>query len=216
METSTPPELEGFADGLDRAFNVDKNDLLENLSARRSISALTPRPARPVHLSPVSTFIHGAKDGRLGYVVSSMAKHWGVIVGDEVKVLYHLVFVDEADGISDANPDSLTGRTRAVQLDATYWNPSRRLPPSMEHVGDTRFSNEQLIKIGRAAAFSMLTAGEDMIAAFGDYHRVFWNCQLFAKCFLEVICEETVSFDALAVSDATNLVCLPIFLPVIV
>ena len=204
METFTPPELEGFADDLEQGFHVDKDDVLEKLPARPSISVSTPMP---VHLSPVSTFIHGAKVGRLGYVVSSMAKHWGVIVGDQVKTLYHLVFVDGRDAISDPNPDSLTGRTRAVQLDAAYWNPSRPLPP-MEHVGDTRFSHEQLIKIGRADTFCMLIVGENMIAAFGDYHRVFWNCQLFAKCFLEVICEEPVSLDALAVGDAANLVCL--------
>jgi len=216
METSTSPELEGFADGFDRAFNVDKNDLLENLSARRSISALTPRPARPVHLSPVSTFIHGAKDGRLGYVVSSMAKHWGVIVGDEAKFLYHLVFEDREDAISDSNPDSLTGRKRAVKFEALSLDRSKRLPLSTNRVGDTRLSAEELLILGNVPMVGMLIVGEDMIAAFGDYHRVFWNCQLFAKCFLEVICEEPVSFDGLAVSDATNLVCLPIFLPVIV
>ena len=46
-----------------------------------------------------------------------------------------------------------------------------------------------------------------MIEAFGDYHRVFWNCQTFAKCFLQVICEEsTASFDAWTIADTSNLV----------
>jgi hypothetical protein len=49
-----------------------------------------------------------------------------------------------------------------------------------------------------------------MIKAFGDYHRVFWNCQTFATCFLKVICEEPASFDALTAADASNLVYLPI------
>ena len=45
-----------------------------------------------------------------------------------------------------------------------------------------------------------------MIEAFGDYHRIFWNCQIFAKCFLEVICEEPADFDAWTTAAASNLV----------
>ncbi len=47
-----------------------------------------------------------------------------------------------------------------------------------------------------------------MITAFGDYHRVFWNCQSFAKCFLHVICgpEASAKFDAWTLSDASNMV----------
>jgi len=50
-----------------------------------------------------------------------------------------------------------------------------------------------------------------MIEAFGNYHRVFWNCQTFAKCFLQVICEKRASFDAWTLGDAADLVCLPLF-----
>ena len=59
-----------------------------------------------------------------------------------------------------------------------------------------------------------------MIVAFGTYHRLFWNCQTFAKCFLRFICEERASFDGFTTSDASNLVsplpfspfiCIPLF-----
>ena len=49
-----------------------------------------------------------------------------------------------------------------------------------------------------------------MIEAFGSYHRVFWNCQTFAICFLKVICEGRVSFDSWTAADVSNLVTLPI------
>ena len=52
-----------------------------------------------------------------------------------------------------------------------------------------------------------------MIKAFGDYHRIFWNCQTFAKCFLKVICEEPAEFDAWTIAEASNLVAPPIPLP---
>src|SRR2546423_974111 len=29
-----------------------------------------------------------------------------------------------------------------------------------------------------------------LIKEFGDYHRLFWNCQVFAKCFLYLITGE--------------------------
>ena len=210
METFTPPELKRFVDELERRFQVDENEVLEKLSARRrSISAPAPQPGRSVRLWPVSTFILGAKEGRLGYVVSSVAKHWGVIVGDEEKFLYHLVFEDQADAFCDVNPDSLTGRKRAVKFNALLWDPPKDLSSSTKRVGDTRFSTDELVKLGRVPMAGGLIVGKDMIAAFGDYHRVFWNCQSFARCFLKVICEEAVSFDAWAVSDAANLVCLP-------
>ena len=149
METFTPPELKRFVDELERRFQVDENEVLEKLSAhRRSISAPAPQSGRSVRLWPVSTFILGAKEGRLGYVVSSVAKHWGVIVGDEEKFLYHLVFEDREDAIGNANPDSLTGRKRAVKFEALSWDSSNAFPSSTKRVGDTRLSTDELVILG--------------------------------------------------------------------
>jgi len=147
METSAPPGLGSLVDNLERRFHVNEEAMLEELSVFRSIDAPTPKALRPVRLSPVSTFIHGAKDGRLGYVVSSIAKHWGVVVGDDPKFLYHLVFEDPEDAISNANPDSLTGRNRAVKFEALSWD-SNAFRSSTKHVGYTRLSTDELVILG--------------------------------------------------------------------
>jgi hypothetical protein len=55
----------------------------------------------------------------------------------------------------------------------------------------TDFSGRQLIK-----AFD----------AFGKYHVIFWNCQIFAKLFLEIICDEKVTSNELGSADLTRLV----------
>ena len=45
-----------------------------------------------------------------------------------------------------------------------------------------------------------------MIAQFGNYHRVFWNCQTFAKCYLRVITGHIgASFDDWTVADTSRL-----------
>jgi len=54
--------------------------------------------------------------------------------------------------------------------------------PNAKHVGETRFTNDQLEALGEA-----------LIREFGSYHRVFWNCQTFAKCYLRVITGDTQS-----------------------
>ena len=53
---------------------------------------------------------------------------------------------------------------------------SREVRTGVKQVGQTSFSVPELIRIG-----------VDMIKAFGNHHIVFWNCQMFAKCYLRVI-----------------------------
>jgi len=142
-----PSDLETLADQLEGSFRVTDEDMMAQISALPWAFTSTP-PLHPVHLSPVSTFIQGAKDGPFGYIVSSIAKHWGVIVGDSEKFLYHLVFDDRADAVSDANPDSVTGRVRTVKFSCIDWDPSKELPVSTKRVGDTRFSPTDLLRIG--------------------------------------------------------------------
>jgi hypothetical protein len=47
----------------------------------------------------------------------------------------------------------------------------------------------------------------------GDYHVIFWNCQLFAKIFLKLICHEPeqINFDAWSTADVARLVRFFIF-----
>jgi hypothetical protein len=54
---------------------------------------------------------------------------------------------------------------------------------AVKEVGQTRFTVQQLRDIGY-----------DMIDAFGNYHVVFWNCQMFAKCYLRVITGSEAAF----------------------
>jgi hypothetical protein len=64
----------------------------------------------------------------------------------------------------------------------------------VKQVGETRFD-----------ILELLTIGEEMINAFGNYHVVFWNCQMFAKCYLRVITGSDAAFDYWTTADVTNL-----------
>jgi hypothetical protein len=44
-----------------------------------------------------------------------------------------------------------------------------------------------------------------MIKAFGSYHRVFWNCQHFARLYLSVITDGGSKFDEWTLSQTSNL-----------
>ena len=119
--------VESVVDQMAGSFHVEMRSVLDKFSS------MAPRPSgiktSEVLLSSVSTFTVGAKDTSFGYLVSSIAEHWGVLVGDEQKFLYHLVFQNPVDIPSNANPDSLTGKTRAVKFDVTRWDSSRTQPP---------------------------------------------------------------------------------------
>ena len=129
-------------------FEVDGVSMLNQ---SRISSEVTKPTGSAVRLSRVSTYVMGAKGGfTYGYIVSSIGSHWGVVVdGPSRPMLYHLIFYDQADRASDANPDSLTGRVRAVKFDAMLWRPQMTDGTSMLEVGKTPYSTDQLIEIGR-------------------------------------------------------------------
>ena len=65
----------------------------------------------------------------------------GVVVGGpKLAMMYRLVFYGWAGRASDANPDSLTGRVRAVKFDAILWSPEMTDGASMLQVGETPYS----------------------------------------------------------------------------
>ena len=106
----------------------------------------------PVRFSPVSTYVHGGKDvgSSSGYVVSSIGKHWGVIVGELPEaLLYHLVFENPHDIPTNAGPDSLTGKVRVVIFDMMLCKSSMMKSTSTYQVGKTLYSTPELIRIGR-------------------------------------------------------------------
>jgi hypothetical protein len=78
-------------------------------------------------------------------------------------------------------------------------------PSSTKCVGETSYSPFELLRICMFVNDVCQLVGKNMITAFRDYHRVFWNCQTFTKCFLE----KPVSSDTLTFGKASDLICTP-------
>ena len=102
----------------------------------------------------------------------------------DVATLYHLVLKTDIDG------------NRAVDFVPTTVKPDSHWIQfgTMKDVGFTEYDHEERIRIGY-----------DMIKEFGNYHRVFWNCQTFAKCYLAVITNDAAVFDNWTAADTTAL-----------
>ena len=67
--------------------------------------------------------------------------------------------------------------------------------PNAKPVGHTHYNINELKALGKA-----------MIREFGSYHRVFWNCQAFAKCYLRVITGNVAAkFDDWTSADTSRL-----------
>lgn len=129
-----------------------------------------------VSLSQVSTYVvheQLSKHLRRSMVFPSFASHWAVIVEFQgVTIGYHLAFVDPVAAQLSPPPNA----SREVQFLPQHM---RQKPDGAKLVGTTRLTDPELID-----------RGEKLIKAFGSYHRVFWNCQNFAKLYLRIITEE--------------------------
>ena len=128
-----------------------------------------------VALAPVHTYVHQLDKTPSAWpssaiVVPPFACHWGIVVGaPESQRLFHLLFVEDVG----REAQSSTVENKYIRFhDSTI----QRLLPNTKYVGQTCYNTDQLNALGRA-----------MIREFGSYHRVFWNCQTFAKCYLRVI-----------------------------
>jgi hypothetical protein len=100
-------------------------------------------------------------------VVPPFACHWGIVVGPpERQRLFHLLFVK-----GDTN--SSIAANKHIRFHDTKL---QRPLANTKYVGQTCYSTDQLDALGEA-----------MIREFGNYQKVFWNCQSFAKCYLRVI-----------------------------
>ncbi len=119
------------------------------------------------YISPGKT-LKGSKFS--GIAVPAFAVHWGVVVG---RTLYHLVFQDEQDTGLEWGDVSRQGKPIRV---AAQILKSGTAFDEFPTVGHTPFSHEERVEIA-----------DRLIDAFGDYHRLFWNCQVFAECFLRII-----------------------------
>lgn len=146
---------------------------------------------RPVRMAEVKTYVHQADKTFPGFAMITpalppFASHWGVVIGDpnDVAILYHLVLKidDHGDRVVDFNSTTIKPDSHWIRFG------------TMKDVGFTEYDHEDRIRIGNK-----------MIKEFGNYHRVFWNCQTFAKCYLAVITDNAAVFDNWTAADATAL-----------
>lgn len=100
---------------------------------------------------------------------------------------YHLTFHD----LTAAELTPPQGTSREVKFTSITMD---TMPEDIREVRTTRFSHHERMKIGKK-----------MIVAFGSYHRVFWNCQHFARLYLSVITDGLGAFDEWTFSQASNL-----------
>ena len=149
---------------------------------------------RKIGLVPVHTYVHQATKALIPgtspcIAVPAFASHWGIVVGEgNHQKLFHLVFVDDMDG------DGSSSAVENQKIRFHMWEPFKP-PPDIKHVGNTHYSIEELEALGDA-----------MIHEFGSYHKVFWNCQAFAKCYLRVVTGDIAAkFDDWTSADTSRL-----------
>jgi len=123
-------------------------------------------------------------------VVPGFASHWGIVVGSPGgrQFLYHLVLTeaDRPDGVSSTVPN-----------DTIQFNAHHLTKP---------LSKTKLVETTNYGVEELIAVGENMIKAFGNYHRVFWNCQIFAKCYLRAITGDCLAdFDDWTAADTSRL-----------
>ena len=152
---------------------------------------LSPEPTSKtsVTVNPVSTYILNRKDPDAGRALApptlpAFACHWAVVAYGRRgwPYLLHLVldYYEE--------PPKMRFEMRGVPPE------SLEQKATVKPVGTTKYDHDTLRDIG-----------ERMIAEFGDYRRVFWNCQMFAKCYLRVITEDVAVFEEWTSADVSNL-----------
>ena len=150
---------------------VDRDQLV--VDVQRRLPSLEVSSPHTIRLAPVRTYIQDGKSFASGVfpgvVAPAFASHWGVLVG---RTLYHLVFQNSADASLALSDSSQEGKPIKLACVLTSKNKISETPI----IGETNYDHETLI-----------TVGEALIDAFGNYHRLFWNCQVFADCFLYLI-----------------------------
>ena len=186
-------------------FEVSKQteDVLFTHAALPADSSTTQSPQSQGSVvgvtTSVSTFV--AQKNFQNFAVPHFASHWGVVCdfGRDSKVLFHLLF----------NPN-----TRKVIFDGTTWKDewSRH---SITYIGRSCYDFPRVNGIGtlstlkiRSINYQIGTRLKKEFEKVGDYHVIFWNCQLFTKLFLRLICQEPkeINFDMWSASDVTRLV----------
>jgi hypothetical protein len=152
-------------------LRVDREQLVTDV--RRRIPDLETSSPHAISVVPVRTFIGNGEtlsSGTFpGFVAPAFASHWGIVVDD---TLYHLIFRNQEHANLALNDLSRQGKP--IRFACSYLEQDKI--NQCQVVGETYYDHRGLTKIGKA-----------LIEAFGSYHRLFWNCQVFADCFLYLI-----------------------------
>lgn len=151
-------------------------------------------PPAGVRLAPVHTYVHQLDKSSWAWhspsiVVPPFTCHWGIVVGPpESQRLFHLLFVEDVESeVEGSRVENKHIRFHDTKLGKPLAN--------TKYVGETRYNTDELDALGTA-----------MIREFGDYHKVFWNCQTFAKCYLRVITgDHEATFDNWTSADMSQL-----------
>jgi hypothetical protein len=175
------------------------DDIVSNVK-----SAECPQRSAPtsIALYPVSTYVFDQKNPFFGSALlcptlPAFASHWAIVVqdadgDDSVTMMFHLILDRDGDG----------KRTVAFYHHSVGPHQLRDDAATVKAVGTTRYELRQLMRIG-----------QKMIKEFGNYHRVFWNCQMFARCYLRVITGNDAVFDQWTSADVTNLFLCALIVP---
>jgi len=156
-----------------------------------------------ITLYPVSTYVFDQKNPFFGSALvcpslPKFASHWAIVVEEvsasrTLATMFHLVLNRNRDRNRAVTFYHHSIQPHELNIDAA----------TVKAVGSTHYELGQLRRIG-----------EKMIDEFGNYHRVFWNCQMFARCYLRVITGNDAVFDQWTSADVTNLFLCALIIPV--
>lgn len=156
-------------------FQVSREQVIAKVqSSLPELDEESPPRSGSLKLVPVRSYIgSGMKTLRSGtfpgILVPPFAVHWGVAVGN---TLYHLTFRNRAHADIESSDFARYGKPIEFTMSYIADDSLDRYPV----VGQSKLDHEARLKVGNA-----------LIQAFGDYHRLFWNCQVWAECFLYFI-----------------------------
>ena len=189
-------------DGLSKRFELteeQKQHLCKQVSESLETQPQLKTPSIIGLSTSVSTFV--ANKSFHNFAVPKFASHWGVVCQFSAKsrILFHLLF--------DPNKDK-------VSFDIMGWKDEWTDKHAVTQIGKSSYDYPTIDEIGKNRhELSMLThdVGKELTNAFelmGGYHLLFWNCQNFAKIFLQLICHvpPILNFQTWSSADVTRLV----------
>jgi hypothetical protein len=150
-------------------FLVDRDKIMANVKSR--LPELKGRSRSiDLELAQVRSYLEPEKavcaSKVPGVAVQSDTPQWGIVVGN---TLYHLIIQnDENAEFSDS--------TKGPPIEFRGVSPAKNKIRESKIVGEIKYDHEQLLEIGEA-----------LIKSFPTSHHLFWNCQMFAQCFLSLI-----------------------------